>query len=1031
MKLFHAPLSAATALSALVFASALSAATINVSSVSGLQSAINNANPGDTIIAANGTYTLSSTLSIGCAGTSTSHITIKAANTSGSTINGSGGVSFTSGAAYVDFQGFVLNQTGSIGIPTGSDHIRVTRCTVQLSIPSGSDVSYFNISGDNVQIDHCELRNKSTLGEMLDISGSGTQVARNLWVHHNYFHDFSSPGGNGAETIRWGLSGLSLSTGNGLCEYNLFVRCTGENELISNKSSGNTYRYNTFLDSVGAQMSQRHGNFNLIYGNYFRNTDGIRIYGDDNQIWSNYLEGNSSGINIGNGDGEVESGAALTSHDKPDRTLIAFNTLINNTAQYFMQGRTGGLGASHTTFADNIIQGGGQAASISTSAPYSSPVWEGNIVWNTTAGDMPSGTYTVEDPKLVADASGVFHLASNSPAINAAVGSFSSIVVDQDGQARPGGASNDVGADEVSTAPVIAKLLTTADVGPNSGLTSPVAAPTFTPGGGNYTSAQSVSIATTTGGASIRYTTDGSTPTSTTGTLYSGPVTISATTTLKAIAYETGFTDSSVTSATYTITAGGTTISPTDGFDNIPMSSAQTGSFTATIDAVPSISPSNTTIGLCQGAQTAYTGLACVVRFNTSGDIDARNGGAYTAASTIPFSAGVSYHFRFVVNVPTHTYSIFVTPAGGSEITVGSNYAFRTEQAGVTSLDTWNIDVAATPGGTVTISNLNVTATAQVAAPTFSPGAGTYTSAQSVTISTTTSGASIRYTTDGSTPTSTTGTLYSGPVAVGSTKTLKAIAFESGFTDSTVSSATYTINLPQAAAPTFSPAGGTYTSAQSVTISTTTSGATIRYTTDGSTPTSTTGTVYSGPVAISATTTLKAIASASGFTDSAVSSATYTINTSTTVSVADGFFNKAMSAAQTGTFTATVDAVPSLSPSNITIALCQGAQTAYTGLACVARFNTSGDIDARNGGAYAAASTIPFSAGVSYHFRFVVNVTAHTYSLFVTPAGGSEITVGSNYAFRTEQNTVTSLDTWNVDVNATPGGSVTVSNLAP
>src|SRR5678816_1518562 len=95
-------------------------------------------------------------------------------------------------------------------------------------------------------------------GEMLDIAGSGSQVARRLWVHHNYFHDFTSPGGNGAETIRWGLSGLSLSTGDGLCEYNLFIRCDGENEMISNKSSGNTYRYNTVIDA--REISQRHGN---------------------------------------------------------------------------------------------------------------------------------------------------------------------------------------------------------------------------------------------------------------------------------------------------------------------------------------------------------------------------------------------------------------------------------------------------------------------------------------------------------------------------------------------------------------------------------------------------------------------------------------------------------------------------------------------------------------------------------------------------------------------------------------------------
>ena len=80
-----------------------------------------------------------------------------------------------------------------------------------------------------------------------------------------------------------------------------------------------------------------------------------------------------------------------------------------------------------------------------------------------------------------------------------------------------------------------------------------------------------------------------------------------------------------------------------------------------------------------------------------------------------------------------------------------------------------------------------------MALPTFSPATGTYTSTQTVTITTATSGASIRYTTDGSTPSETAGTLYSGPITVSSTTTIHAIAYESGMTDSLVASATYTI----------------------------------------------------------------------------------------------------------------------------------------------------------------------------------------------------------------------------------------------
>jgi hypothetical protein len=81
----------------------------------------------------------------------------------------------------------------------------------------------------------------------------------------------------------------------------------------------------------------------------------------------------------------------------------------------------------------------------------------------------------------------------------------------------------------------------------------------------------------------------------------------------------------------------------------------------------------------------------------------------------------------------------------------------------------------------------------QVATPTFSPGGGAYAGAQTVTISDSTSGASIRYTLDGSTPSETAGTLYSGPVTIGSTVTLNAIAYLSGDADSPVASAVYTI----------------------------------------------------------------------------------------------------------------------------------------------------------------------------------------------------------------------------------------------
>lgn len=167
--------------------------------------------------------------------------------------------------------------------------------------------------------------------------------------------------------------------------------------------------------------------------------------------------------------------------------------------------------------------------------------------------------------------------------------------------------------------------------------------------------------------------------------------------------------------------------------------------------------------------------------------------------------------------------------------------------------------------------------------PTFSPPGGTYATAQTVTISDTTPNPTFFYTTNGTTPT-TASTQYTGPVSVAASETLQAIAVANGIDNSDVGSATYTIgsggggNPPvQTAQPTFSPPGGTFTAAQSVTISDSTPGAVIYFTTDSSTPT-TSSTIYTAPINVATTEILNAVAIAPGDTASNVTSATYTIN---------------------------------------------------------------------------------------------------------------------------------------------------------
>jgi len=139
----------------------------------------------------------------------------------------------------------------------------------------------------------------------------------------------------------------------------------------------------------------------------------------------------------------------------------------------------------------------------------------------------------------------------------------------------------------------------------------------------------------------------------------------------------------------------------------------QTGTFTAEWDATPLLTGTeNANVGLTNvnmqtvDGSAVYTDLDVAARFNASGNIDARNGSAFgVPAVAIPYTGGLTYHFRAVVNVPAATYSIYVTPPGQSEITIGTNWAFRTGAAVGTpaSINYWD---ATAEVGSVALCNM-------------------------------------------------------------------------------------------------------------------------------------------------------------------------------------------------------------------------------------------------------------------------------------------------------------------------------------
>lgn len=174
-----------------------------------------------------------------------------------------------------------------------------------------------------------------------------------------------------------------------------------------------------------------------------------------------------------------------------------------------------------------------------------------------------------------------------------------------------------------------------------------------------------------------------------------------------------------------------------------------------------------------------------------------------------------------------------------------------------------------------------VSGTPQASAPSFSPVAGSYTSAQSITITDATPSSTIFYTTDGSTPT-TSSSVYFSPIAISVTSTLQAMATAPGFTQSATTSGVYTISGSACSNPSQNaPFSGTY-AAGSYTITWTnpTAGCALRYTIDGSAPTVASPTYPGGGLVISSTTTIRVIATQTGFTSSSIQGGTWTITSS-------------------------------------------------------------------------------------------------------------------------------------------------------
>jgi hypothetical protein len=440
---------------------------VTVSSIAALQSAADAAAPSDRIELTDGTYSSSAAIHIRRSGTAAAPVVLTAQHTGAAEIRGSAGFSFDGGVDFVVVQGFRLTHGGGTTVPVGCDHVRFTRNVVQLA---GSVTNWVTVAGNDGEVDHNTFQNKSTQGVFLQISGPGEHdMAQRSWIHHNYFHNHTFNGDNGGESIRLGLSSRQLGSAFAVVELSLFEHADGDSEAISVKSSDNTIRLNTLRNSTGS-IVLRHGNRNLVEGNLMLGSmAGIRFYENDHVVINNVIQGGTGQIIAGSGDigDDTDNG---TEHARPDRVLVAFNTVVANRTALLQVGQgTDRLGPNQCTFANNIFVGGGTGGLIDIDEATST-TWQGNIVWQGTGGNAPSTGFRMVNPALSVDSGGLNRLTAASPAINAAAGSYPQVVRDLDLQTRSG--AKDIGADEFAGGGQ-RRPLSTSEVGPGASETPP------------------------------------------------------------------------------------------------------------------------------------------------------------------------------------------------------------------------------------------------------------------------------------------------------------------------------------------------------------------------------------------------------------------------------------------------------------------------------------------------------------------------------------------------------------------------------
>ena len=329
-----------------------------VATAAQFKQALTQMNPGDSILLADGNYDIGG-VSITRTGTQDLPIHIMAEHPLAAHIVGSSYITLKR-VEYIEIRGidFDVNAVASIIKMEGANHIRVTRCRMTMEKESDTQTSKWVLIGDvwnadtctshHNRIDHNLFENKLDGGAWVVIDGChGTpRISQYDRIDHNIFRNNTPRMDNEKETLRMGVSDLSMQPAYTTVEYNLFEDCDGDPEIVSGKSCNNVVRYNTFRRCLGT-VCLRQGMNNEVVGNIFLGENktayyeeseigcgGVRVYGKDHIITGNYMQ-NLSGrtwdpaLALTNGD-VLNTSNSLSSHFVPENILFSNNTLVDN-----------------------------------------------------------------------------------------------------------------------------------------------------------------------------------------------------------------------------------------------------------------------------------------------------------------------------------------------------------------------------------------------------------------------------------------------------------------------------------------------------------------------------------------------------------------------------------------------------------------------------------------------------------------------------------------------------------------------------